>query len=435
MTDFTPITSIYPKKSNLVLMGHSYLAYNSSSDASFTAAGNGTGVTYTRGYVEQANAIAGQPFQIISNQGVSGATSTQILAQIPPVLALNPAAIMLHSVSNDVYSGITVATTISNLTQIFQSFINANVTIIFGVDFPRSSEGGTALRDRGAIYNFVKEFARKNHGIYIFNANDILLDNSSYANSYNNTPKTNLFLNEAGSYIHLNSQGANLIAQRLANILLEICPVPIRYTPSCNTDGNTNGDSTCLSANPFCIGAGGAFGAGMSGALPNGYYGQRYSGAVTGVASVVARSVAASVIGFPFNDGGGDNVIKIAATGATAVSDYLGVAWFSANSQTASSGQYIVECELGVNVTSGTINRADIVITNSTAFTTHCRVNVMADANDYILASGIYKRVLRSRPFFLNNSAAATISCLLNIGGSSGGSFDAYIGRPVIYKA
>jgi hypothetical protein len=119
-------------------------------DSTFTVAGNGTGASYDRGYVNAANWRAGSPLIIRSNIAVAGVTTTQIIANQLDIVVNSgyKYAFAAEVLSNDAYSAIPRDTSIANIKTIITACKNAKMILFLGMTLPRSSEGGTALLDR-----------------------------------------------------------------------------------------------------------------------------------------------------------------------------------------------------------------------------------------------------------------------------------------------
>jgi hypothetical protein len=430
-------------KRNAVIIGNSIGAYGDTSDATF--ASGGVGASYDRGYVNVANWRAGSPLIIRSNIAVSGVTSTTIITnQLSVAIASGYKFILcVESVSNDVYNSINHDTSVANLKTIITACKNAGVTLFLGMTLPRSSEGGTALFGRAFIWDSIIDWNLNNNmGAIIYNPANSVIDNSSFVNSYNNTPNLTYFLNEAGSYIHLNAAGggeaAGFIGQQgcLTDILYKMFYAQTSLMSTSNGDGSNNQANSNLVNNSFLSGTGGSYGAGVSGAagLPTNWYAQRYSGTIVGVSSIISMATAYNETQSQlFNKQSAVRVNKITVSGSTADSDYVGVVAFTGTIP-ASDGWYYAKMLVGYDVTGSSLKKLDTIITNSAVFTNHVRTALPANAGDYKNYTGKGAFVIATRPFFTNASTAGNMAMLCNFGVVSGGSGTLYVSEPVIQK-
>jgi hypothetical protein len=201
-----------------------------------------------------------------------------------------------------------------------------------------------------------------------------------------------------------------------------------------NGNGAGSGNRQAITRNALMAGTGGLFGAGASGVLPTGYYAQRLSGSVNAVYSTVPRSSKAAAYPGLYDDNTNSNLISVRVSGAAANTDSTVVACFSNAGNIAafdSKGnrrQFVAEVEIGATALSGTIQRLELQVTNSTFFTNHVLINSNAPATDY-LRSSRFQGILRSPTFYLNASPDGTMACNLNISASTGGDIIVDIGR------
>lgn len=86
-------------KNTVCKIGHSFEFNSQTPEGNFGPHGGapaGNGIVYSRSLFDRANMILGAPFTVMGNKGVSGETSTQILARFGTALALNPGWIYLR---------------------------------------------------------------------------------------------------------------------------------------------------------------------------------------------------------------------------------------------------------------------------------------------------------------------------------------------------
>ena len=393
----------------LVLAGHSYSAYNSDADSAFgsaTAAGTG-GKSYSRGVAERTNQVLGSPFRIISNLGVPGTTSTQILAQIPAIIALKPGFVWVQMITNDEFNGVPLATSIANCLTFIQAMQAAGIVTIFGADYPRSGMAVPYTGYFAQIMQTVRDYCLSQSGVIWLDCYGTFADMTSYANTYNCVPDTTRMLNESGSYVHPNAFGADRAAYAAAK---QLSPYAATLRPSLSmvgSDGSANGDLTCLTTNPLMAGTTGTFGTGSSGTLPTGWYSQRIGTTLTTVASIVSRATAATAVGSGciFDDGKNGNVTKLAISAATA-GDTGTLSVVTPLNVAGSSGPYQSVFEYGVQVTSGTLNQLYSGV-RDISFNYHNYAGATANAGDYALIAANQSGVITSRPYYAMNVAAS----------------------------
>ena len=430
MANITAVNNMgLPNNNTVVLMGHSYCRYNSDVDSTFgTATAPGTGgKTYSRGPFERTNQLLGAPFRCISNLGVDGLTSTQILSQIPTVISKNPGFVWLHMTTNDVFNSILPATTISNCKDVIYALASAGITVLFCGEFPRSSMDATHAGYLAKTLNYIKDYCAVTDGVIYLDGYGSFADVSSLANMYNGVPDSATMLNETGVYLHPNSFGARKVAYAYAQQLRPFIPL-VRLSPFMGSDGNTNGDIQYVTSNPTMCGTTGTFGTGSSGTLPTSFYSQRVAGSITATCSIVSRATAAAVFasGNIFDDGKNGNVIKISLASSAASSDSVVISSTTPTNLASGSGAYQTVLEYGINPTSGTVSRFDTNVRDA-AFAIHNQTNVIGDAGDYLGLSAKETGILASRRFYLRSYTPQTISYELYTGTSSGGTADIYI--------
>lgn len=445
MTLIAPSPRAISRKNTMVLCGHSFISNNSSADTTFgtatpTAAASygGNGVTNSKGVFERAQILLGHPFTVVSNQGITGQTSTQILARFSTVLAFNPGWIYLDIHSNDYSNSISAATSINNTLQMIQAANNANIQVILALDIPRAA-GYTQANIQALLQvsNYFKDYAITNPGVIVFDQWPYFLDTTSFANSYNGVPLSTTVLSDN---IHPNAYGAGLAAQGLANLLKPVVPV-VRRRSAAGSDGGTNGDLQIITRNPLMLGTGGSVGTGSTGTWAQNTFSARLSGTgIAGVGSIVTRASVAATFPGLFDDGAQGSLQAIALSGAAAATDtfYMSVSPVTnaAFAALAGTGPYVVEAEIGVNMTTGTVGTVYAGLSASvTSANWLCSANYNADAGDY-LGLTKFQGVIRTRPFYLpsdTNSSANSFAQIV-LGTSAAGAGTAYIGNFAMRK-
>jgi len=403
---------VQPRKNSIVLIGHSFVQNCGSADSSFGGAGitnPGTvnGISYSKGVFERANILLKQPFTVLSNLGVSGQTSTQILARFGAAVALNPGWIYLDCHSNDYYQGITAAQSIANTLAMIKQANGAGIAVILALDIPRGAGyAQSSIQALMQVSDYFKDYAVGNSGLVVFDQWPYFLDTSSIANAYNGVPLASTVLSDS---IHPSAYGAGLAAQGLASLLAPLVPVARRRS-SCGSDGVSNGDLAIVTKNPMHIGTGGFSGTGGSGVWGDSGFGARWIGStIAGVGSKVTRASVAATFPGLFDDGVQGGLQAIALTNASGANS--DIFYFTVSTgdtaadfatKYAGTGPWVAEAEVGATSSSGNLNAlylsVNVPINTSTNYLVTSNYNL--DSGDYLGVTK-FQGVLRTRPFYM----------------------------------
>lgn len=132
-----------------------------------------TGYRYftSSGYFTWANVLSGGKMNLVANAGIAGNSTTAMLARFDAdVLAHNPDMVIVFGGTNDIALGYTSATTISNLSQIYNMLKVNGITIVVCTVLPRTEFDTTSKKNAlWDVNNFIKDYASTN-------ANCILCD-------------------------------------------------------------------------------------------------------------------------------------------------------------------------------------------------------------------------------------------------------------------
>lgn len=144
-----------------VLFGTSLEAQGDSGADSLNPS-NQNGAVNGRGWLNWAKAFLGQKVDLVANSGVSGNTSTQMLARVvTDVLSYNPGIVFIGGPVNDAPSSISSSTTISNLTSIYTAL--AGRLIVQLNLAPRDTYNTTQMRQDVSDVN---EWLRNVHTLF-----------------------------------------------------------------------------------------------------------------------------------------------------------------------------------------------------------------------------------------------------------------------------
>jgi lysophospholipase L1-like esterase len=426
------------RKNTVVLEGHSFVSNNSTADSSWGLPGMapvGNGYTYSKGVFMRAMIRMNQPFTVLTNQGVGGNTSTNILARIPNDLAYNPGWLFLDPFTNDALDSVPLATTIANVTSMLTQAAAQDVMVILALDGPRTGLTQSQITLAVKVSDYFKDYAIDNPGVIIFDQAPYRWDLTSLASSEAYSPLASVVLSDG---VHPNAYGAGLLGEQgLARVLKPYIAASYRG-PAANGNGTSTGDTDNLFANPLMVvGSGGTAGTGASGTVAQNMVAQRSTGAISGACSLVSRATLAATYPGLFDDGTFGNVQQIALSGATAATDTFQYSIYPATGYvTDLTGPWVVEVEIGATATSGTLGQicGNIFIqTNSGYWNGYMNAN--ADSGDY-LGSTFFQGKLRSQPFYapvgvVTPQHAFNIVFNLLLSTSSGGAATVNIANPV----
>ena len=437
--NYPPIASV-TRPNTVVYMGHSYVGpYSGTADSTLGPAS--TGFTnpndYATSVFNQAQIQLGQPLEWLSTQGVTGATSTQIVSQLPAVLALNPGYVWLQCLSNDQFNGVTGAQSIANLQTIFQTLNANNIVVLFGTEYGRTGQTSPTVNGLTQAQNWAKEYARSHVGVIVVDCFDYFADFSSIGNSYVGAPNTTNLMNEASNYTHPNGLGAIAGAYPWVKQLSRILPPPASFN-LLNNDGNIAGDNQNVLQNGKLIqGSGGSLGTGASGTIAQNCYLNRASGSIAAAGSIVTRSSVAGTFpsvngGFGFDDGKGGYLQALAISAAAATTDVMQFFMYPTPARiTVGSGPWVFEVEFGVNMTSGTlVNFFPRFSTGTPDFKIY-QINKLYQAGDTLGQSKYYGK-FRSRQFYIPTAGLTQPDVDVSISTSVGATGTVYLGNAVM---
>ena len=226
------------------------------------------------GYFTWLNAYCGGAFTCIGNYGVSGNTTTQMLARIEPALAARAGWVFVQGGVNDL-STATADQIIANLKTICAKFVQTGAMVVLSGITPYTGYAGgytTIL----AVNKALREY-------FSTSPNVIFVD--TYAALVNPTDTTGaLAAGMSDDALHPSAKGARAYGQAIANAIAGRYSL-VNYLPSSAADSYAiDSTSKQLLTNPLMSGTGGSVsGTGASGTLANGWNGGTDTGTVTSV--------------------------------------------------------------------------------------------------------------------------------------------------------
>lgn len=260
----------------LVIYGDSFAANAGSSAAAYPcgsfcgSAVEGNYFTWAQVYsgYRVSRAVYGTPAGTpLTNCGVSGYTSAQILANISCPLAVKPDIVIMESGTNDAAGNITCATTTANNRSIYQQLNAAGIIVIKVSVIPRSSPNTytTAQANLAQCYNeYDRRYAEEvgASGFYFVDLDPIVID-----------PTQSTWTIKSGYLvdgIHPASTGGSPMGYAIAQVINQVVPQwrqPI-YTDGDTYDATNNPVGNLLSNGAFTGTGGSTSGTGCSGTVP-----------------------------------------------------------------------------------------------------------------------------------------------------------------------
>lgn len=358
------------------------------------------------------------------NFAVSGNTTTQILATVPSVLALNPKpkyCIVLGG-TNDI-GGIPIATTKSNLIAIAEQLIAGGVTPIFISDIPRltSTWSSTYAKLHQNLNNWLRRWCRDN-GFALADAYNKMIIPST------GEPLSGYFIDG----IHQTSLASHVIGNELKNVFNSIGAEP-RWDSRMQSvldvyDSVNNPTGNIFGSIGLLLGTSGTnTGSGASGTVATGWNNRVISGTCTSVASKESPRV----------DGvmGDAQILTISATTASVIR-FSNITPISVGASTYSPGDKIYgEVDIEVQAGSVGLQYTDLMffeIDGGSATLSSSQGFKSVDSTMTYPTSLLQGRI-RTVPF-VAEAGSSQIIFRIEIGLLAGGSATIKIGNAVIRK-
>ena len=190
-----------------------------------------------KGYLTWANVLLNQRLKVLYNAGISGNTTTQMLARIQTdVINKTPSYCIVLGGTNDITAGTDISVIKSNLLTMYKMLINSGITVVACTLLPRAITGY-----RPSIIN-INNFIRSLRST---------LKNFIVCDWYEDTASPvddNWFAGFSDDGLHPNVKCAYAMGKRLYTTLKDIIPVNPIFTGS-----NTN-DATAIFPNTYLLG-------------------------------------------------------------------------------------------------------------------------------------------------------------------------------------
>ena len=215
----------FPGASNtVVLLGDSITMFNAPSADGYLAY-NG------QAYFTWANAFLKQGFQVVNYAGVSGNTTTQMLARVSTdVVAYSPGWCVVMGGTNDITTGVSSSTIISNLKSIYTALNNAGIRMVLLTILPDSRYGSdsTGQATWVTVNLWMKEWAKQQSSVVLVDTAAAIIDATNP-----NLAMISTCCMDSGT--HPNMSGSYLLGQAIANAL-STAMVPPATLPEWNRD-------------------------------------------------------------------------------------------------------------------------------------------------------------------------------------------------------
>lgn len=217
------------------------------------------------GWINHANAILGQPFDVVGNYAVTGYTCDQTMGTIgaAEVGQMSSGYIIVSCGTNDVFAnGDRASTVVPKIKAILGRLADTGALVIWMNLTPRTFVNQTQAEDLININYQITAWAQGQRNILVFDAASVIVN-----------PTSNQYIPTSGyndGAVHLNNSGASLVGAAFATFM-QYRVFPRSNLISTIADTYTvSTDSVQIWSNPLMQGTGGTFAATGGGATPTG---------------------------------------------------------------------------------------------------------------------------------------------------------------------
>ena len=291
-----PVYSGVPSRAkSVIIFGDSITANNTSSGGAFNYAP-------ANGYWNWANALLGQRYKLLRNAGIGGNWTSDMLNRLySDVLFYRPDIVVVLGGTNDISNNVPVATTITNLTTIYERILSTGSSVVAMTILPRAAAGiTTAQRNRlMQINNWIRE--------YTYTRPNIILCDAFFAFADASNATSDPVTTYTSDGLHPNSIGARVVGNELYKVLNVLTPASNRsVNGQADVFDATDNPTGNMMVNGMLQILGASSGTGFAGNNPNNFTIQRLAGTSTWTGSTNART-----------DGYPGNWYRAAITGGT----------------------------------------------------------------------------------------------------------------------
>jgi lysophospholipase L1-like esterase len=226
---------------SIVLFGDSITNYNGGPGTSAPE------IYDSKGFFVWANTILGNRFRVISNRGVAGETTAQMLLRVQSdIIALNPQFVTILAGTNDLTANVPAATIIANLQAMYLACVRAGINVVAIPITPRTGLTGPQEIVMRTVNAWIVDYARTLPRMTVCNMGSAIADPAT-----NWQPAAGLLLD----VVHPNSAAAAAMGRLLAAHLDRLA-APFDFL------GSGTGSSDNLLTNPNFNGSGGTVASG-----------------------------------------------------------------------------------------------------------------------------------------------------------------------------
>jgi predicted RecA/RadA family phage recombinase/lysophospholipase L1-like esterase len=247
------------------------------------------------GYASWANALSGGLLQFSNdlNFGVSGDSSTQVLARTDAAIVTMKAAsvqyCVVHAGTNDLYAPVTYATTIANLQSIYSKLLGAGVTPIVIPIIPRAKNDTTGSmttaerQSQQRINNWIRDYVASNPSILIADPTVDIVDHS-VTNGDPIGALTAATTAHTKDGLHPSPRAAYFMGKAIVTALqYRLVGISRRAWSQADTFDATNNPSGNFMSNGYLTGIGGTNGTASSGPVATSWTSRRLAGSTGAV--------------------------------------------------------------------------------------------------------------------------------------------------------
>lgn len=239
------------------------------------------------GYFAWLNFYLGQRFQLLSNQGVGGAKTADMLARINKTLAFQAGYVFVLGGVNDLGGGVSPDTVWANLQKIYQTILNTGSHVVALTILPVGTGYGNLS---SAVVNGINYVNRKIKAFCEITAGMILVDAHSAVTDPTSIAGYVLPANSADG-LHPSPMGAQAIGKAGSNALQSLVPANTQLVASLKDSYALDSTSKNVASNPLFVTTGGSLGANVTGTVAGSWrVDTGGGGSQAAVASLVARA-------------------------------------------------------------------------------------------------------------------------------------------------
>ena len=217
------------------------------------------------GYMTWANALAGNPFQLLARPAMGGKTAQNFIdEQLPVIQALRPAFALMHVGYNDIYIDlVTGAVAFDRIKRAISGLLDSSIVPVWSTLIARSYSSAALLKEHLDLNDRLRRWAYvedvgifwDGFGVTVTPTDTLAAIRSGW--TYDSAPS-----------VHPNNLGAYYLGKKLAAVLRgRLTPKPLVPFGAEDLTNAPTLKSNVL-ANPYFAGSGGTAGSNVSGTVP-----------------------------------------------------------------------------------------------------------------------------------------------------------------------